>query len=115
MYSPTVFNDGEPPFIDAEYINRLEMFLANLPEIQHGSIMAQTTSTSEVMKVRVNFPQTFSEVPHVAVTPQSTVVKSAGVTWGISDVDEGGFDLNYTRSTATNTVYHWVAVAGGAI
>lgn len=62
--------EGQTP-VSAEFLNRLEGFLASMPVMEHGATELTTVAggTCEVMNIR--FGQNFPAVPHVLVCFQS--------------------------------------------
>ena len=77
-----------------------------LPEIEWGSVLITPDTADVPKKAEVYFEKTFSEIPKVIVTANTTDVKGVSV----ANITRTGCEVYLTRSDLTGTLVNWCAM-----
>ena len=78
--------------------------------IQTGKVNITPTPNTPTTKT-VRFATPFAKTPVITVTPQSAAPGTVVTGVGVTNVTTDGFDAVVTRTNATDTLIHWIAIA----
>lgn len=108
-FSWQAWGSSASAFITSGFVPAGLLGLASLP-FQSGSTSITPSAANTPTSKALTFTTPFQSTPIVSLCPETTVIGSQVIGWGVTEVTKAGFKAWICRTNTTNTTVRWIAL-----